>query len=266
MSVILYRKELTNVNPEKSLMSRQKKSCGRNNQGKITVAHRGGGVMQKYRDIDFNQRDRMGIPGVVKSIEYDPNRTCFIMMVFYRDGIKRYHLAPHKMKVETQIMTSEKAKIIHGNRLALKNIPAGFPIFNIELKPNSGGKLIRSAGSSARVAAIEGDFALIELPSGEARRVSKECFATIGVVSNIDHNNVKIGKAGRMRLMGRRPVVRGKAKNPIDHPHGGGEGNTPIGLKHPKTPWGMPALGFKTRKKKYSDQFIARSRKKRSLK
>lgn len=249
--------EITKTKPEKALTMKSKSNAGRNNQGKMTVAHRGSGVKRRYRLIDFRRIDKMNIPGLVKAIEYDPNRTSYIMLVTYRDGEKRYHLAPETIKVNDQIMTAERTKIKTGNRMRLKNIPVGYSIHDIELKEGCGGKIVRSAGSFAKIAAIEGDFALLQLPSGQMRAVSKECFGTIGVVSNLDHAIVRIGKAGRSRYMGRRPTVRGKAKNPVDHPHGGGEGNQPIGLVHPKTPWGKPALGVKTRKpKKYSNIFI----------
>lgn len=249
--------EITKTKPEKALTMKSKSNAGRNNQGKMTVAHRGSGVKRRYRLIDFGRIDKMNIPGLVKAIEYDPNRTSYIMLVIYRDGEKRYHLAPETIKVNDQIMTAEQTKIKTGNRMRLKNIPVGYSIHDIELKEGCGGKIVRSAGAFAKVAAIEGDFALLQLPSGQMRAVSKECFGTIGVVSNLDHAIVRIGKAGRSRYMGRRPTVRGKAKNPVDHPHGGGEGNQPIGLVHPKTPWGKAALGVKTRKpKKYSNIFI----------
>lgn len=249
--------EITKTKPEKALTMKSRSKAGRNNQGKMTVAHRGSGVKRRYRLIDFRRIDKMNIPALVKAIEYDPNRTSYIMLVVYRDGEKRYHLAPETVKVNDQIMTAERTKIKTGNRMRLKNIPVGYSIHDIELKEGCGGKIVRSAGAFAKVAAMEGDFALLQLPSGQMRAVSKECFATIGVVSNLDHAIVRIGKAGRSRYMGRRPTVRGKAKNPVDHPHGGGEGNQPIGLVHPKTPWGKPALGVKTRKpKKYSNIFI----------
>lgn len=255
MSVLTFD-EITKTKPEKSLLRSFKKQAGRNNQGKLTVRHQGGGHKQLYRMVDFKQRDKVGIPYKVAAIEYDPNRTALIMLVNYADGEKRYHLAPEGIKVGTSLVAHDKAEIKTGNRVALKNIPAGFDIHNVELNKGRGGQTVRSAGSKAHVVAIEGDFAQIELPSGEVRMVDKNCFASIGVVSNIDHNNVKLGKAGRKRWMGWRPEVRGKAMNPCDHPHGGGEGNQPCGLPGPRTPWGMPALGFKTRKRKYSDPMI----------
>lgn len=255
--------EITKSKPEKSLTSGGRKHAGRNNQGKITIRHQGGGHKQLYRIIDFKQRDKLGIPGVVKAVEYDPNRTSYIMLVSYADGEKRYHLAPEGIKVGTTIVSNSKAKVEKGNRMAIKNIPQGYEIHNVELNLNRGGQIVRSAGSKARVVAVEGEFAQIEMPSGEVRLINKECFASIGAVSNIDHNIIKIGKAGRNRWKGIRPTVRGKAMNPIDHPHGGGEGNQPIGLPQPRTPWGMPALGLKTRKRKYSDRLIVKDRRKK---
>ncbi len=252
--------EVTKSRPEKSLTMSFKKNAGRNNQGKLTVRHQGGGHKQLYRIIDFKQRDKLGIEGKVSAIEYDPNRTCYIMLVVYKDGEKRYHIAPDQVKVGTIIVSKEKAKVQIGNRMAVQNIPVGYDIHNIELNLGRGGQVVRSAGAKAHVVGFEGDHAQIELPSGEVRLIDKNCFATIGIVSNIDHGNVKLGKAGRKRWLGKRPEVRGKAMNPVDHPHGGGEGNQPTGLPGPRTPWGMPALGFKTRKRKYSDRLIVKDR------
>lgn len=252
--------EITKKRPEKSLRVKLNKRAGRNNQGKITVRHQGGGHKRLYRVIDFKQRDKIGIPGKVAGIEYDPYRTAYIMLVNYADGDKRYHIAPEKMKIGAEIVAKEKAKAKTGNRMALKNIPPGFFIHNVELKLGRGGQIIRSAGSKGKVVAVEGSFAQVELPSGEVRLVDKECFATIGTVGNAEHNNITIGKAGRNRWKGKRPSVRGKVMNPNDHPHGGGEGLQSIGLKHPKTPWGLPALGFKTRRRKYSDRMIVKNR------
>ncbi|MBD3328068.1 50S ribosomal protein L2 [Candidatus Peregrinibacteria bacterium] len=246
--------------PEKSLTVGKKKRAGRNNQGRITIRHQGGGHKKLYRIVDFKMRDKIGIPGKVASIEYDPNRTAYIMLVNYADGEKRYHLAPEGIQVGTEIITKDKAKLDIGNRVSLKTIPSGFEIHNLELKKGKGGQVIRSAGSKGKVVAVEGEYAQVEMPSGEVRLVDKNCHATIGSVGNIEHQNVKIGKAGRRRWMGKKPEVRGKVMNPIDHPHGGGEGAQPIGLKNPKTPWGMPALGFKTRKRKYSDKLIVKNR------
>lgn len=248
--------EITKSSPEKRLTKSFKRRAGRNHQGKITVRHQGGGHKQLYRLVDFSQRAKINIPGKVVAVEYDPNRTCYIMLVIYKDGDKRYHLAPDQIKVGTQIITTDKADIKVGNRMALRYIPVGFEIHNIELNKGRGGQIVRSAGSKAMVIAVEGAFAQIQMPSGEIRKIDKNCYATIGAVSNPDHFHVKLGKAGRKRWMGWRPEVRGKAMNPIDHPHGGGEGNQPTGMPGPKTPWGMPALGYKTRKRKYSDQFM----------
>jgi large subunit ribosomal protein L2 len=256
--------EITKSKPEKRLIKGKMKQAGRNNQGKITIRHQGGGHKQLYRMVDFKMRDKMGIPGIVKAIEYDPNRTARIMLVQYADGEKRYHLAPEAIEVGTSLMTKDKCKVKLGNRMAIKNIPQGYEVHNVELTLGRGGQIVRSAGSKARVVAVEGEHAQIEMPSGEVRYVNKDCYATIGAVSNTDHNIIKIGKAGRNRWKGIRPTVRGKAMNPIDHPHGGGEGNQPIGLPQPRTPWGMPALGFKTRKRKYSDKMIIKDRRKKA--
>jgi len=262
MSVASFE-EVTRTKPEKSLLVRKKKNAGRNAYGRITVRHRGGGNLQKYRLIDFKQFDKLNIEGRVASIEYDPNRSAYIMLVNYKDGEKRYHLAPLQVKVGDRVLCADKAKIKEGNRLKIKNIPVGFSIHNIELHRGKGGQLGRSAGASIKLVSLEGEMAQIQMPSGEIRLVDKECFASIGTVSNLDHQNVKIGKAGRKRHMGIRPTVRGSAMNPVDHPHGGGEGRTPIGLKHPKTPWGMPALGFKTRKRHYTNKMIVKDRRRK---
>lgn len=238
-----------------------KRNSGRNSQGKLTVRHIGGGHKRLYRLIDFKQTDKLGIPGKVSAIEYDPNRTCLIILVNYQDGEKRYHLAPEGIKVGDTIITKEKAKITTGNRIMLRYIPVGYNIFNLELAKDKGGQIVRSAGSRATLIAVEKDYALVQLPSGEQRMIDKNCYATIGIVSNVDHNLVKIGKAGRNRWLGKRPSVRGKAMNPVDHPHGGGEGNQPIGHPSPKTPWGLPALGVKTRnRKKFSNKSIMKRR------
>jgi large subunit ribosomal protein L2 len=252
---------ITKSKPEKRLRKRIKTNSGRNSSGIITIRHRGGGHKKLYRKIDFKRADKKNVEGVVKAIEYDPYRSANIILVNYSDGDKRYHIAPNKIKVGDKILLAEKTKIKPGNRMLIKNFPVGFRIYNIELNKGRGGQLIRSAGSSAKVISQEDPRkTTIQLPSGEVRVVDKDCYASVGQISNIDHINVNVGKAGRKRHMGKRPRVRGKVKNPVDHPHGGGEGNQPIGLKHPKTPWGMPALGFKTRKRKYSDKFIVRSR------
>jgi len=252
--------EITKKEPEKSLVVSLKKSGGRNFQGRITVRHRGGGAKRKYRIIDF-KRDKDGIPGRVAAIEYDPNRTANIALINYADGEKRYILAPHNLKVGDIIESGENADIKIGNALKLRDIPVGTTVHNIELKPGKGGQLARSAGASAQLMGKEGNYAQLRLPSGEFRLVRLDCKATIGQVGNISHELVTIGKAGRSRHMGRRPAVRGSAMNPVDHPHGGGEGRAPIGMPTPLTPWGKPTLGLKTRKKnKKSDKYIVRRR------
>lgn len=258
--------EITKHKPEKRLTLNLKRHSGRNNLGRITVENRGGGHAKRYRIIDFKRTDKMNIPAKVHAIEYDPYRTSYIALLYYKDGDKRYIIAPEGLEVGTQVIMGEKTKAKPGNRMQLKNIPPGFAIFNIELSPGRGGQIVRSAGSSARLVTLEGDYAQVQLPSNEIRMIRKDCYATVGTPCNADHANIKIGKAGRSRWMGRRPNVRGKAKNPVDHPHGGGEGQQPIGLKHPKTPWGKPALGYKTRRKKQSWKFIIRDRKGKTLK
>ena len=257
---VLVSDEITCNQPEKSLLVSLKKNSGRNAQGKITVRHRGGGNRRKYRIIDF-KRNKDGIPAKVATIEYDPNRTANIALLNYADGEKRYILAPVGIKVGDTLMSGPQADIKPGNALALKNMPVGTVIHNIELKPGKGAQLVRSAGVSAQLMAKEGTKALLRLPSGEMRFVSIDCKATIGQVGNIEHGNVVIGKAGRKRHMGIRPTVRGSVMNPCDHPHGGGEGRTSIGRPSPVTPWGKPALGYKTRKKnKASDKLIVSRR------
>jgi large subunit ribosomal protein L2 len=254
--------EVTKREPEKSLVVSLNKKGGRNAQGKITVRHKGGGAKRKYRIIDF-KRDKDGIPGKVAAIEYDPNRTANIALVHYVDGEKRYILAPYGLKVGDVIESGIDADIKIGNTLPLKNIPVGTTVHNVELKPGKGGQLVRSAGSEAQLMAKEGKYAQLRLPSGEFRLVRIECRATVGQVGNIEHENITIGKAGRSRHMGIRPAVRGSAMNPVDHPHGGGEGRTPIGMPSPLTPWGKPTLGYKTRaKNKKSNRYIVRRRKK----
>lgn len=254
--------EITKSTPEKSLCISLKKNSGRNNQGKITVRHRGGGSKIKYRVIDF-KRTKDNVPAKVSSIEYDPNRSANIALVTYADGEKRYILAPYKLNVGDTIVSGENVDIKIGNALPLSHIPVGTIIHNIELKPGKGAQLVRSAGNSAQLMAKEGKLALLRLPSGETRYVRSECRATIGQVGNIDHENINVGKAGRKRHMGIRPTVRGSVMNPCDHPHGGGEGRTPIGRPAPVTPWGKPALGYKTRKKhKASNKLIVSRRKK----
>ncbi len=257
---------LTRKSPLKSLTTPVKKKSGRNNSGKITVRHRGGGSRKKYRLIGTGQ-ENIGIPAKVESLEYDPLRSAFIMLVLYKNGQRIYQLAPDGIKIGEEIICDEKAPIKIGNRLKLKNIPLGTQVFNLELIPGRKGKIVRSAGTSAQILAKEGGYVNVVLPSKEVRRFSEECFATIGQVSNPDHKTQRIGKAGRKRHMGRKPTVRGSAMNPCDHPHGGGEGRSPIGLKHPKTPWGKPALGVKTRKKnKFSNRFIIKRRKSKKKK
>ena len=259
MTVTDYTK-LSKVAPEKSLLEVVKKNSGRNSFGRITVRHRGGGNRRKYRVIDF-KRDKRDMTAEVKTIEYDPNRSAFIALVQYEDGEKRYIVAPDGLKVGDKIVAGATADIKAGNTLPLGNIPTGTFIHNIELYPGKGAQLVRAAGSMAQLMAKEGRYALIRLPSGELRNIPIECVATIGQVSNIDHENVSIGKAGRKRHMGWRPTVRGSVMNPNDHPHGGGEGKSPIGRPGPVTPWGKPALGYKTRAKHHrSDKFIVKRR------
>ena len=248
--------------PLKKLLVSKSRISGRNNRGIITIRHRGGGHARQYRMIDFNRADKQGVPGEVTSIEYDPNRTAFIMLVTYKDGDKRYHLLPEGLKVGDPVVVAEKAKIKTGNRMLISNIPIGYSIYNIEMKPGKGGQIVRSAGASAKLVSLEGDYAQIQLPSSEMRLVPKNVYVTIGAVSNGDHSNMKIGQAGRKRRMGRRPQVRGKVMNPCDHPHGGGEGSNPIGMKYPKTPWGAHALGKKTRRNKNTDKWILKRRSK----
>ena len=255
----LVNEEITTSTPEKSLTTTLKKNSGRNNQGKITVRHQGGGVKRKYRIIDF-KRNKVNVPGSVASIEYDPNRTANIALINYADGEKRYIIAPKDLKVGMTIESGENVDITVGNALPIMNIPVGTMIHNIELRPGKGGELARSAGSSAQILGREDKYVMVRLSSGEQRKVLGTCMATIGVVGNEDASLVKVGKAGRKRLMGIRPTVRGSVMNPNDHPHGGGEGRAPIGRKAPVTPWGKPALGLKTRKKKQSDKFIVRRR------
>ena len=257
MSVLTYE-EITTTKPEKSLLEYKKKNAGRNKQGKITVRHQGGGNKVKYRIIDF-KRNKLDIPARVATIEYDPNRSAFIALLIYADGEKRYILAPQGLKVGTKVIAGATADIMPGNALPIENIPVGTLIHNIEIKPGKGGQMARSAGMSAQLMAKENGYGLIRLPSGELRRVALNALATIGVVGNSDHENVRIGKAGRKRHMGIRPTVRGVVMNPCDHPHGGGEGKSPVGMPAPVTPWGKVALGLKTRKhKKYSNKLIVK--------
>ncbi|WP_323847881.1 MAG: 50S ribosomal protein L2 [Phytoplasma sp.] len=255
-------RELTTSKPEKSLLVAQKSTGGRNNQGKITVRHRGGGVKQQYRLIDF-KRNKYDIPGTLSTIEYDPNRNCNISLVKYMDGEKRYILTPKDVKVGDKIYSGDKADIRVGNSLPLKNIPEGFSVHNIELKPGKGGQLARSAGTSAQIVKKESKYVVLNLSSGQIRKVLAECRATIGIIGNEFYKLIRNGKAGRTRYLSIRPTVRGSAMNPNDHPHGGGEGRAPIGRKAPMTPWGKKALGVKTRKKnKSSNSLILKNRKK----
>ena len=255
----LVNEDITKTTPEKSLIVTLNKKSGRNNTGKITVRHQGGGVKRKYRIIDF-KRNKFDIPGKVSSIEYDPNRTANIALITYKDGEKRYIIAPKGIKVGDVIVSGENADIKVGNALPLMNIPVGTVVHNVELRPGKGGELARSAGGSAQILGREGKYVMLRLSSGEQRLVLGTCMATIGEVGNEDASLVKLGKAGRKRHMGIRPTVRGSVMNPNDHPHGGGEGRAPVGRKAPVTPWGKPALGYKTRKKKASDKFIVRRR------
>jgi large subunit ribosomal protein L2 len=251
--------EITRKKPEKSLVSAKRRKGGRNNQGKITVRHRGGGAKKSLRTIDF-RRDKLGIPGKIVSIEYDPNRSARISLVQYVDGEKRYILWPVGVKVGDAVMSGPEAEIKPGNALPLKNIPSGTTIHNLEMTKGKGGQLVRGAGNSAQLLAREDKYAMVRLPSGEVRRVLAECMATIGQVGNVEHSQIKLGRAGRKRLMGRRPSVRGTVMNPRDHPHGGGEGRAPIGMPSPKTPWGKPTLGYRTRRRKDTNKYIVRRR------
>ncbi len=261
MSVSTFE-ELTTDQPEKSLLAPLKKRAGRNHQGKITVRHQGGGHKRQYRIIDF-KRDKDGIPAKVATVEYDPNRSARIMLLHYADGEKRYILAVNGLKVGDTVMSGPGADIRPGNALPLANIPVGTVVHNIEMKPGKGGQIARSAGGSAQLMAREGEYATLRLASGEVRLVRVECRATIGEVGNLDHENINVGKAGRSRWMGKRPTVRGVVMNPVDHPHGGGEGRAPVGRKSPMSPWGKPTLGKKTRKKNHpTDKYIVRRRKK----
>jgi len=248
-------KLLTKKKPEKKLLLPLKKMGGRASSGRITVRHRGGGAKRLYRITDFGQ-EKLGIPGKIIALEYDPNRTAFLVLVEYQDKEKRYILAPKDLKIGDEIICAEKTEIKPGNRMKLKNIPVGTQVYNVELEPGKGGRLARGAGTSVAVIAQEEKFTHLEMPSKEIRKIYGDCFASIGQVSNPEHRFEEIGKAGRVRLKGKRPTVRGTAMNPCDHPHGGGEGRTPRGMKYPKTPWGKHALGVKTRKKKWTDKLI----------
>jgi len=254
--------EITRSEPERSLTRPGRAITGRNNVGRVTVRHRGGGHKRLYRIIDF-RRDKTGVPGRVDSIEYDPNRSARIALIVYADGEKRYILAPLGLKVGSRIMAGPEAEVRVGNALPLKNIPLGTVVHNVELQPGRGGQMARSAGVGAQLMAKDGDYAMLRLPSGELRRVLMVCMATVGQVGNTEHANINMGKAGRRRWLGWRPSVRGVAMEPNSHPHGGGEGRTPVGMPGPKTPWGKPAMGYKTRKNKRTDKLIVRRRSKK---
>jgi len=251
--------EITKKKPEKALTVPLKRKAGRNAQGRVTVRHRGGGAKRQLRIIDF-KRNNFGVPGKVAAIEYDPNRSARIALIHYADGDKRYILWPVGLKVGDTVMSGAEAEIRPGNALPMKNIPLGTAVHNVELYLKRGGQMVRSAGSSAQLLAKEGDYVLLRLPSGEVRKVLADCVATIGQVGNVEHSQMKLGRAGRSRLLGRRPQVRGSAMNPRDHPHGGGEGKAGIGMPGPKTPWGKPALGYRTRRRKDTDKYIVRRR------
>ncbi|MEN6478862.1 MAG: 50S ribosomal protein L2 [Anaerolineales bacterium] len=251
--------EITKTTPEKSLLRPLPKKAGRNARGKVTVHHRGGGHKRMYRVIDF-RRDKFGVPGRVEAIEYDPNRSAYIALVLYADGERRYILAPEGVGVGTQVMSGPEADVTVGNALKLADIPVGTQVHNVELYPGRGGQLVRAAGVGAQIVAKEGGLVQLRMPSGEVRLVQEACMATIGVVGNGEHGNIKLGKAGRNRWLGRRPTTRGSAMTPRDHPHGGGEGKAPVGHPGPKTPWGKPALGYRTRRNKRTDKNIVRRR------
>ncbi len=253
--------ELTSSKPYKPLLEPKTRISGRNNLGQLTIWHRGGGHKRHYRVIDF-RREKFGIPARVRTIEYDPNRSAFISLVSYADGDKRYILCPQGLKVGDTVVSGPEADIMVGNALPLKNVPVGTLIHNLELRPGRGGQLVRSAGGSAQLLAKEGDYAQVRLPSGEVRRLHVGCMATIGQIGNLDHENVSMGKAGRKRWMGIRPTNRGVSMNPVDHPHGGGEGKT-SGGRHPVTPWGQPTRGYKTRHNRRTDAFIVKRREKK---
>lgn len=258
--------DLSKSRPEKSLVSGRKRLSGRDNKGRVSIRHRGGGHKRLFRDVDFRQNKKMGIPATVRALEYDPNRTARLALLYYVDGSKSYVLAPEGLKVGDTIVSGERTKAKVGNRMQLQHIPVGFRIFNIEVQIGQGGAMVRSAGTGATLVGLDGDYAILQLPSSEIRKVRKECMATIGTVSNVDHNLISWGKAGRRRWLGRKPEVLGKSMNAVDHPHGGGEGHSPIGLKAPKTPWGKKALGVKTRDMRKSMHLILRRRVKKKRK
>lgn len=254
--------EITRTKPEKSLVTGLRKRAGRNFRGKITIRHRGGGHKRRYREIDF-RREKKGVPARVATIEYDPNRSARIALLHYADGEKRYIIAPLGLRVGDTVVSDDRTEIRPGNTMPLRNIPMGTQVHNVELYAGRGGQLVRAAGTSAQIVAKEGDYAILRLPSGEERLIHQECKATIGQVGNVEHGNVRLGKAGRKRHLGIRPTVRGSAMSPRDHPHGGGEGRAPIGMPAPKTPWGKPALGKRTRRNKRTDKYIFRRRSKK---
>ncbi len=258
----MIKQTITKEKPEKRLTVSLKKKSGRNSSGRITVRHRGGGVKRRYRLVDF-KRNRIDEPAKILRFEYDPYRTAYIALIEYSDGEKSYILAPQKTKEGDVLVTSEKAEVKNGNRMKIKNIPVGTSVYNVEFEPGRKGGFVRSAGASAKILAHEGKYVHLEMPSKEVRKIHKECFATVGAVSNPEHRYKVIRKAGIVRKKGRRPVVRGSAMNPVDHPHGGGEGRAPIGLKYPKTPWGKIARGVKTRKRKNTNRLIIKRRKKK---
>jgi large subunit ribosomal protein L2 len=253
--------EITKDTPERSLVLPLRRHGGRNSYGRVTVRHQGGGSQRNFRIVDF-KREKLNIPAKVAAIEYDPNRTARLALLYYADGEKRYILAPIGLKVGDTVVTSSQAEIRPGNCMPISNIPVGSQVHNIEVKEGKGGQLVRSAGSAAQLIAKEGDFAQIRMPSGEVRLIRQNCYATIGQVGNLDHSNIKLGKAGRKRHMGIRPTVRGSAMTPRDHPHGGGEGRQPIGKPGPRSPWGKPTLGYKTRRNKQTDKYVVRRRSK----
>ncbi len=259
--------DLSKKKPEKGLVCGKRRISGRGGNGRIAVRHRGGGHKRLQRAVDFKQIDKMNIPAVVAALEYDPNRSARLALLHFEDGEKRYVLAPQNLRPGDSVVAGERTKVKTGNRMQLQYIPVGYKVFNVEMNPGQGGKIVRSAGTSATLVGIDGDFAIIQLPSSEMRKMRKECAATIGTVSNPEHNLISIGKAGRVRWMGRRPQVLGVAMNAVDHPHGGGEGHSSIGLKAPKTPWGKKAFGVKTRKRKHrSNALIVRRRIKKNKK
>lgn len=263
---IVSTSDLTKKAPEKRLTVGRKQRAGRSSSGTITVRHRGGGHKRRLRIIDFRRSDKTGVPGKIAALEYDPNRSARIALVHYADGEKRYILAPQGLQVGETVVCAERTKVKVGNRMQLQYIPTGYKLYNVEMHMGKGGVVVRSAGTSATLVGFDETYAIVQMPSGEMRKFHKRCYASIGTIGNVDHSLVKIGKAGRMRWMGRRPQVLGKSMNAVDHPHGGGEGHSPIGLKHPKTPWGKPALGVKTRRKSKSSDLIIRPRTKKRRK